>query len=61
MVAQRSGASGDADLIVVRDGGRVAGKGTQEELMRSCEVYRGIAYSQLSKEELENTAGGERA
>ena len=42
-------------------GALVAGKGTHEELMRSCDVYREIAYSQLSKEELENTAGGERA
>ena len=61
IVAQRIGTIRDADLIVVLDEGRVAGKGTHEELMRSCEVYREIAYSQLSKEELENTAGGERA
>ena len=61
IVAQRIGTIRDADLIVVLDEGRVAGKGTHEELMRSCDVYREIAYSQLSKEELENTAGGERA
>ena len=61
IVAQRIGTIRDADLIVVLDEGRVAGKGTHEELMRSCEVYREIAYSQLSKEELENTAGGDCA
>ena len=40
--------------IVVLDEGKVVGKGTHKELMDSCEVYREIAYSQLSKEELEN-------
>lgn len=52
IVAQRIGTIRDADLIVVLDDGRVAGKGTHEELMKSCEVYKQIAYSQLSKEEL---------
>lgn len=52
IVAQRIGTIRDADLIIVLDDGRIAGKGTHEELMRSCEVYRQIAYSQLSKEEL---------
>lgn len=52
IVAQRIGTIRDADLIVVLDGGKIAGKGTHEELMKSCEVYQQIAYSQLSKEEL---------
>ncbi|MDR3209400.1 MAG: ABC transporter ATP-binding protein/permease, partial [Oscillospiraceae bacterium] len=52
IVAQRIGTIRDADKIIVLDGGRVAGEGTHAELMRSCEVYREIAYSQLSKEEL---------
>jgi len=38
--------------FIVLDEGQVMGKGTHEELMESCEVYRGIALSQLSKEEL---------
>lgn len=52
IVAQRIGTIRDADRIVVLDEGRVAGSGTHEELMKNCEVYRQIAYSQLSKEEL---------
>lgn len=52
IVAQRIGTIRDADLIIVLDDGRIAGKGTHEELMRSCNVYQQIAYSQLSKEEL---------
>ena len=54
IVAQRIGTIRDADCIVVLDEGKVVGKGTHKELMESCEVYREIAYSQLSKEELEN-------
>ena len=61
IVAQRIGTIRAADLIVVLDEGRVVGQGTHEELMRSCEVYREIAYSQLSKEELEISMGGDRA
>jgi len=53
IVAQRIGTIRDADQIVVLDEGRVAGIGTHKELMAACEVYRQIAYSQLSKEELE--------
>ena len=53
-MAQRIGTIRDADCIVVLDEGKVVGKGTHKELMDSCEVYREIAYSQLSKEELEN-------
>lgn len=52
IVAQRIGTIRDADLIIVLDDGKIAGKGTHDELMRSCDVYRQIAYSQLSKEEL---------
>lgn len=52
IVAQRIGTIRDADRIVVLDEGRVAGIGTHRELMETCEVYRQIAYSQLSKEEL---------
>lgn len=54
IVAQRIGTIREADLIVVLDEGKIAGMGTHKELMNSCEVYREIAYSQLSKEELEN-------
>lgn len=53
IVAQRIGTIRDADRILVLDEGELVGVGTHEELMRSCEVYRQIAYSQLSKEELE--------
>ena len=61
IVAQRIGTIRDADLIIVLDEGKVVGKGTHDELMQSCEVYREIAYSQLSAEELENSMGGDRA
>ena len=61
IVAQRIGTIRDADLILVLDEGKVVGKGTHDELMQSCEVYREIAYSQLSAEELENSMGGDRA
>lgn len=52
IVAQRSGTIRDADKIIVLDEGRIAGMGTHDELMKNCEVYRQIAFSQLSKEEL---------
>ena len=52
IVAQRIGTIRDADKIIVLDEGRVAGMGTHAELMENCEVYRQIALSQLSKEEL---------
>lgn len=52
IVAQRIGTIRDADQIIVLDEGNIAGKGTHEELMKNCEVYRQIAYSQLNEEEL---------
>jgi len=52
IVAQRIGTIRDADKIIVLEDGKIAGMGRHEELMESCEVYRQIAYSQLSKEEL---------
>ena len=52
IVAQRIGTIMAADRIVVLDEGRVAGMGTHRELLSSCEVYRQIALSQLSEEEL---------
>lgn len=54
IVAQRIGTVMDADMIIVLDEGRIVGKGTHKELLSSCDVYREIAHSQLSKEELEN-------
>lgn len=54
IVAQRIGTIRDADKIVVLDEGRAVGIGTHAELMKNCEVYQQIAYSQLSKEELED-------
>lgn len=52
IVAQRIGTIRDADKIIVLDNGKIAGMGKHNELMETCEVYRQIAYSQLSKEEL---------
>ncbi|MBR1823127.1 MAG: ABC transporter ATP-binding protein [Ruminococcus sp.] len=52
IVAQRIGTIKDADRIIVLDDGKIAGMGTHTELMRDCEVYRQIAYSQLSEKEL---------
>lgn len=59
IVAQRIGTIRDADLIIVLEEGEVAGMGTHEQLMESCAVYREIAYSQLSKEELGEENGNE--
>ena len=52
IVAQRIGTIRDADKIIVLENGTIAGMGKHDELMKNCEVYRQIAYSQLSKEEL---------
>ena len=54
IVAQRISTIMDADLILVLDHGKVVGQGTHKELLASNEVYQEIAYSQLSKEELEH-------
>ena len=53
IVAQRISTIMHAEQILVLDEGRIVGKGTHKELLRNCEVYRQIAASQLSKEELE--------
>ena len=54
IVAQRIGTIINADKIVVLDKGTCVGMGTHQELLKNCEVYKEIALSQLSKEELEN-------
>lgn len=54
IVAQRIGTIMDADKIIVLDEGKIVGSGTHQELLKFCEVYREIAESQLSKEEIEN-------
>lgn len=52
IVAQRIGTIKDADQIMVLDEGKVVGLGTHESLLKTCDVYREIARSQLSEEEL---------
>jgi ATP-binding cassette subfamily B protein len=52
IVTQRIATVKNAEQIIVLDEGRIVGKGTHHELMKDCEVYRGIALSQLSEEEL---------
>ena len=54
IVAQRIGTIKNADKIIVLDEGEIVGMGTHKELLKTCKVYREIAYSQLSKEELED-------
>lgn len=54
IVAQRISTIMNADQIIVLNEGKVVGKGTHDELMKKCDVYKEIALSQLSKEELEN-------
>ena len=54
IVAQRIGTIMNADKIIVLDNGTSVGVGTHKELLKSCEVYKEIALSQLSKEELDN-------
>lgn len=54
IVAQRISTILHAEQIIVLDEGKVIGKGTHEELLKTCEVYKQIALSQLSKEELGN-------
>ncbi|MEG1862683.1 MAG: ABC transporter ATP-binding protein [Oscillospiraceae bacterium] len=52
IVGQRVASIMNADSIIVMDKGRIVGKGTHKELLESCEEYKEIAYSQLSKEEV---------
>ena len=54
IVAQRIGTIMNADKIIVLDKGKCVGIGTHKELLKTCEVYKEIALSQLTKEELEN-------
>ncbi len=54
IVAQRISTIMDAEQIIVLDNGRIAGRGTHKELLRSCSVYQEIARSQMSEEELFN-------
>ncbi len=52
IVAQRIGTIKNADRILVLDDGKAVGLGKHDELLRTCPVYKDIALSQLSKEEL---------
>ena len=54
IVAQRIGTIMNADKILVLDNGKCVGMGTHKELLKTCDIYKQIALSQLSKEELEN-------
>ena len=54
IVAQRIGTIINADKIIVLDSGKQVGAGTHKQLLKKCKVYKEIAYSQLSKEELSN-------
>jgi len=56
IVAQRIGTIIDADQIIVLDKGRVVGSGRHKELLETCEIYKQIAASQLSEEELRGGA-----
>jgi len=59
IVAQRIGTIKDADLIIVLDSGETVGIGTHKQLLETCEVYKQIANSQLSKEEIYETSKDE--
>lgn len=52
LVSQRATTIKNADLILVLDDGKLVGKGTHKELLKSCEVYREICFSQLSEKEV---------
>ena len=54
IVAQRIGTIMNADKIIVLNNGEVAGTGTHKELLKTCKIYKEIALSQLTEEELEN-------
>ena len=51
IIAQRIGSVKDADRIIVLDDGKIVGMGTHSELMKSCETYREIYYSQIEEKE----------
>ena len=53
IISQRANSVMQADKIIVLDDGKQAGLGTHSELLESCDIYREICYSQLSKEEVE--------
>ena len=59
IVAQRISTILHADQILVLDDGKIVGKGTHQELLRSCQAYQEIAASQLSAQEIEKTKGGQ--
>lgn len=59
IVAQRISTILHAEQIIVLDEGKVVGRGTHEELLKTCEVYQQIAMSQLSEEELAGKLGKE--
>ena len=59
IVAQRIGTIKDADLIIVLDSGKTVGMGTHKQLLETCEVYKQIANSQLSEEEIYETSKDE--
>ena len=52
VVAQRVGSIMDSDQIIVLENGQIAGIGKHKDLLKNCEVYKEIAYSQLTEEEL---------
>ena len=54
IVAQRIGTIMNADKIIVLDEGKIVGCGSHRELLKNCDIYKEIALSQLSEEELEN-------
>ena len=54
IIAQRIGTIINADKIIVLDKGKTVGVGTHKQLLKKCKVYKEIALSQLTKEELEN-------
>ncbi len=55
IVSQRATAVQHADRILVLDDGELAGSGTHAELLKTCDVYKEICLSQLSREEVEKT------
>lgn len=61
IVAQRISTILHADQIIVLDDGKIVGKGKHAELLKDCDVYKQIAVSQLSEEEIESSVGGKEA